>query len=316
MDGLAIFMNRPISDSEIRLVKFHPLSSHVQVQCKLEFADLDSNPIYTVVSWDHNNTKERRRIILDGESCSVPENLCHFLQWAQRNDKNSLFWIDALCVNVKDLAEKNRHVLRVKDICAKAKHMIIWLGEYFPQTKDEVITAFFTAELLSKIPQVDLLDLNSDHVQPQIQVDWTQIPPLFREPLQKGSAILSKLLERSWFSRAWSLRELANFNHLHPATVICGSMAATWNVFASAAAKLRFIERETDCLSGRGSSRVEILNQITLDECRYRSKPSEQQNQAYAKFFADLMGKDLRFVAKNLHSIAVQISEGCFERSS
>ncbi|KAF7198221.1 Heterokaryon incompatibility protein 6, OR allele [Pseudocercospora fuligena] len=55
------------------------------------------------------------------------------LDEALRNVRNGytkrVLWVDAVCINQLDLAEKELQIPLMRDIYVQAKHSLIWLGE-------------------------------------------------------------------------------------------------------------------------------------------------------------------------------------------
>jgi hypothetical protein len=67
-------------------------------------------------------------ILLNGCSFQVTANLHSFLQHFRQSQTASVLWIDAICINQGDAAERSSLVRRMKSIYENAKHMLIWLG--------------------------------------------------------------------------------------------------------------------------------------------------------------------------------------------
>ena len=44
-----------------------------------------------------------------------------------------LFWVDAICINQADIAERSNEVARIGDIFSKARQVTVWLG---PKSED------------------------------------------------------------------------------------------------------------------------------------------------------------------------------------
>jgi hypothetical protein len=60
---------------------------------------------------------------------TVTPNLGAALQRLRHRFRRRTVWIDALCINQNDLEERAQQVSFMKDIYARAKHVVVWLGD-------------------------------------------------------------------------------------------------------------------------------------------------------------------------------------------
>lgn len=120
----------------------------------------------------------------------------------------SRLWIDALCINQMDLAEKQQQIPRMKEIYGRADRVLVWLGEN--SSEDAVliheIGSFFatSSSLPSRLtPPVEFAspEDTSDHI--GLLVDYIEAKPF--EFIQG----LKRLLDRRWFHRLWAVQEVA-----------------------------------------------------------------------------------------------------------
>ncbi|KAK0737792.1 heterokaryon incompatibility protein-domain-containing protein, partial [Schizothecium vesticola] len=58
----------------------------------------------------------------------ITENLFNALQALRLTHASRQLWIDAVCVNQKDTAEKNQQVAQMYDVYRRAKMVVFWLG--------------------------------------------------------------------------------------------------------------------------------------------------------------------------------------------
>ena len=155
-------------------------------------------------------------------SLTITQNLAEALQHLRYEDRGRILWIDAICVNQQNLAERSSQVQLMVDIYSLAKLVVAWLG---PADDDSSLAM----ELLSSLGS-------------RFKVDWTSytILSLTEEDkhladrsrplpydLQECSAIVS-LLRRSWFWRIWIRQEIQKAN---AAVLLCGSSTISWDCF-------------------------------------------------------------------------------------
>lgn len=163
----------------IRLLEIVPGRKDEPIKCTLSRHYLDSNPSYIALSYTWDSGGRKRLIECDGMRLEIGGNLYRFLtefrrkhylrQYEMPGSSPSRLWIDAVCINQKDLDERNEQVLQMRDVYTKAESVIVWLGKQ--QSHDEL------AFLLTRHP--DLLRLHE-----------------FRR------ALLS-LLHKPYFTRVW-----------------------------------------------------------------------------------------------------------------
>jgi hypothetical protein len=111
---------------------------------KLVVVSIDRSPPYEALShvWD---TRVKAIAVIDGCNLQVQSRILQAL-WAFRSrSRNSLFWIDSVCINQEDLEEKSYQICLMRDIYTRATQTNIWLGrpEAFPPSCTAGFQLFF-----------------------------------------------------------------------------------------------------------------------------------------------------------------------------
>lgn len=75
------------------------------------------------------NAKNKLPITCNGEEFHVTGNLDSALRHLRSEDSERVLWIDAICINQKNDAERGYQVSLMKDIYRMASIVVIWLGE-------------------------------------------------------------------------------------------------------------------------------------------------------------------------------------------
>ena len=102
-----------------------------------------------------NTTETTYDLDCDGTVISVKENLFEYLCQAIRAERRPLpIWIDAVCINQEDIAERSEQVAMMGEIYKRAARVVVWLGKSEPHA-DVVWASKTFAPALSGI-------LNSD----------------------------------------------------------------------------------------------------------------------------------------------------------
>jgi hypothetical protein len=139
----------------------------------------------------------------------VRPNLYCALKRLRAHDRPVALWVDALCINQQDEAEKTIQVMKMNTIYQKAYNVCIWLGTDDPD--------FHSSRAMTFIK--DIIDLRKLET---LLTDDRWIPKW---------ASLFQLLKWSWFSRRWVIQELALAQE---ATVHCGQSKVHWDDFRDA----------------------------------------------------------------------------------
>jgi hypothetical protein len=139
------FKHSPLNHAEpsIRLIRIlEDLSPDGYIQCKIRHASTDSK--YICLSYVWGKESPERLIIINEQPFLIRDNLWHFLIAAHRKPhmRASWVWIDALCINQFNSAERNHQVQQMGRIYSSAEKVVSWLGV------SEEIEKFFKDSLL------------------------------------------------------------------------------------------------------------------------------------------------------------------------
>lgn len=115
-----------LSQRSIRLLLLHPdRSESGHIECTLR--DATVNDDYVCLSYVWGQPDKGYTVIINGRPLCVRINLYRFLQQARKKDLGWL-WIDALCIDQENLAERTHQVQQMGSIYSRASRVISWLG--------------------------------------------------------------------------------------------------------------------------------------------------------------------------------------------
>jgi hypothetical protein len=120
---------------QIRLLVLHPGRFDDPVSCRLKICYLKRHPAYEALSYVWGDAVATLPIYV-GSQCKRFEattNLECALRHLRYSDRDRILWVDAICINQFDDAEKSHQVRMMKKIFAGAKRVLAWLG---PETAD------------------------------------------------------------------------------------------------------------------------------------------------------------------------------------
>jgi len=168
-------------DRHIRLLNLYPASDEdAPIKCSVVHHSLNWNPPYEALSYTWGDPNDICEVPIDLNGCParISTNLEVALRILRFHERPRRLWIDALCINQRDSAEKNKQVAMMGAIFKQARNVIIWLG---PRSGD------------SDIAMTTIANLNSvDAFENITEPTWDALENLFSRP---------------WFFRIWVLQE-------------------------------------------------------------------------------------------------------------
>ncbi|TGJ88572.1 hypothetical protein E0Z10_g262 [Xylaria hypoxylon] len=181
---------------EIRIINLFPNKFSAPVECELEHIVLGPEADYEAVSYCWGDASITQPILLDGKPYPITLNLLEGLRYLRQEESPRRLWVDSLCINQTDIAERNREILKMRDIYKLAKTVLIWLGDYHPFTRLHVKRIF---------DHVTKLAACSNE-----QQDTALIRSMGYDELWHMHSQLQEFIQtREWFQRIWILQEVS-----------------------------------------------------------------------------------------------------------
>ncbi|MCJ1243107.1 hypothetical protein MMC30_000304 [Trapelia coarctata] len=206
---------RPLQDGEIRILNIQPRNEGSPLVCSLiyDHVSAPASP-FEALSYTWGDPNDREAITCNDTSVSVTKSLFGALQALRFPDRGRFLWIDAICINQKDVDEKNVQVQLMASIYQSAFQVIIWLGE----EAEDTVPAM---DLLAKIATGGKVDNAGDLERLTRNLILAGVPPTHHDPWKS----LARFLARPWFSRVWVVQEAV----LSRAVIVtCGSHQIGW----------------------------------------------------------------------------------------
>ncbi|KAK5689147.1 hypothetical protein LTR17_026489 [Elasticomyces elasticus] len=166
----------------IRLLHILPGKGNDQIRCKLFRSTLIGSPAYEALSYTWGTSTDRRTLLVNNIELLITVNLEAAIRHIRHQQCKRLVWIDALCINQHDLAERSAQVQEMGNIYSFAERVLIWLGP----------------------PQGDANDYNlaTEFIRQEAYPD----DPQHRCDVKKASRAVhaaSQLLSHNWWTRVW-----------------------------------------------------------------------------------------------------------------
>jgi hypothetical protein len=179
--AMSFYCEYPLfQEDNIRLLSILPNENRAAaLQCNLRCYSLQSpnsrTHLYEALSYVWGDDESNRQTVeINGNQFPVRRNLHAALLNLRDNTFERNIWIDAICIDQKNVKERNHQVPLMAKIYSKANRVIIWLGDETDDTKGALEDICLAA------------NESSNHETEKIN----------------QQAILN-LLRRPWFERIW-----------------------------------------------------------------------------------------------------------------
>ncbi|KAJ4865447.1 heterokaryon incompatibility protein (HET) domain-containing protein [Trichoderma breve] len=184
------------ASKEIRLFDLVSANEQEPAQGRIRRAIIGDAPPFAAVSHVWGDKSRDRSIRLESDSSALIRLLS--LRYGWLKGSRLPLWVDMICINQMDVAEKALQIPLMREIYSQASSVIIWINE-----KDNRIGQAFRylRHLIANKTTTETADI------------W----PLFDPDGWEG---LKYLLDCSWFHRRWVLQEFAVSKD---AAFLCGS---------------------------------------------------------------------------------------------
>ena len=225
--------------SEIRILTLRHGHDDDPITCDLQVAQLDSSikPTYDALSYVWGDPTIRSPVILDGRLHQVTVNLAAALRRLRFPAQDRRLWVDALCIDQKNDAEKSHQVNLMSRIYSNAQKGLVWLGDYTEDSsecseqqdsrlgqpgvvikQEEAFHAFECIQILANARRPDI------H-RPVVEENNTGDPGGIQQVTTKHVMGVAALMRLSWWERIWTVQEVILPRRV---TVICGAMQLDW----------------------------------------------------------------------------------------
>ncbi|EPE34326.1 heterokaryon incompatibility protein [Glarea lozoyensis ATCC 20868] len=130
---------------QIRLIELLPGGFKDSIMCRMHhlyiqdvgtsmwWSDVEylegKRPEYEALSYSWGESLSNDSIYINDRSFLVRSNLVTILRYLTKKNVSRMLWVDAICINQNDVAEKNVQVQRMVQIYRQASAMLVWLGE-------------------------------------------------------------------------------------------------------------------------------------------------------------------------------------------
>lgn len=224
------------------------------IRCCLRMGDLADKPTFTALSYVCGDSTVQKTIWCDDRPFSVTQNAWHALGRLRTQFAPLMIWIDAVCIDQDNVAEKSRQISLMGAIYSSAAQVYIWLGEGNEKTNRAMRDLASGALTFKRLIRETVAD-DSRGVENELHFA-TAVPtgPRLRYRLTMHLLLrryfflrkvylyseLNDLFANSWIKRVWTLQEVLLAS---TPVLVCGDLWVSWFVFLCAMEVFEFYRK-------------------------------------------------------------------------
>jgi hypothetical protein len=186
---------------QIRVLILHAADSSDLLRVSLETISLLphlASKTYQAISYCWNDAVVRKRMLLNGFEYDAPASAVEVLNRLRPAQETLTLWIDALCINQHDMAEREHQVTMMYDVYKGSLETIIWLGEQDEHTESAVLLC---QAVRSQVREPFTADGSISEKQKH---EFNNI----KLPTNWKLNSLQSIFNRKWFTRQWVFQEV------------------------------------------------------------------------------------------------------------
>ena len=236
------------SSNSFRLLSVLPAAKHAPIKTTLvSVTGKTTQLVYEALSYVWGTASDRADIQCNGELVSITQSLAEALLHLRSDTDERPLWIDQLCINQEDPAERSQQVTMMGDIYSSARIVLVWLGP----SDDETGTVWILLQKVSELQHFEAHEVyglahkkqrplqkevsrsstvgydGTADVQPKLSslMGLRDIPEIPTGDASEWKAV-ERFLQRPWFLRMWTYQEVV----LSRICIVrCGSYSMTWS---------------------------------------------------------------------------------------
>ncbi|KAI8292338.1 hypothetical protein K4K60_007939 [Colletotrichum sp. SAR11_57] len=281
-----------VSASQFRLVNIQA-AREGPLETQVATFSLAAHPKYYTLSYcwgaadfDSDEADQAPRfssIAVNGRNFPVRENLRDALLQLRQSFPDAWFWIDAICINQDDNAERSAQVAIMDKIYTKSHSTVAWIGREKPgleRALEVIIARLETWYKWSDAPGISYWEVNATQDYEPLARAMAGIPDLALEDWMA----LEGIYGRRWFRRLWVVQEVALSTEV---IVLCGIQQIPWPAlggFAWLTMNSGSLYRGQQLMGENGLHRqvdMGIMNATAINTCR-----------SWCDYYRDLYSRD------------------------
>lgn len=180
---------------------------------------------YTAVSYHWGPPEFASRICCNDSTIRVTLHVEYMLRRLRRTTEPRRLWVDAICLNQSDAAEKSIQIQKMRQIYEEAKKVIIWLGEPTPTPYGNRLEGPSQAQ-----------NARARGVALNVVASLRYLKIIGEIPDDTLGRSLDTFLNNPWFKRRWIVQEATAHGHT---IILFGNQKIAWPELALCIDRLR-----------------------------------------------------------------------------
>jgi hypothetical protein len=127
------YYSKLAEDEVTRLLILEPGEDGNELKCHLRPIKALQDHEYEALSYAWGKFSTKDIIICGGADKQITPNLEAALRQLRYTDRPRILWVDAICIDQEDVAERSRQVRMMQNIYPSATQVVVWLGPETPQ---------------------------------------------------------------------------------------------------------------------------------------------------------------------------------------
>ncbi|KAK0749012.1 heterokaryon incompatibility protein-domain-containing protein [Schizothecium vesticola] len=207
------YAHRPLDnpDATIRLLRLLPRRPFGQIRCELLEAAISDALDYEAVSYTWGPDDFTGLIHIQGKPLPVSKTIEALLYHLSSYTESKVLWIDQICINQADDAEKSSQVPLMRDIYSKATNTIVWLDNVDEPWKARKMLKMIWLQLVYGTVESSLGIIRQQSLNYPHSGGWSQLQNVFANP---------------YFSRVWVVQEVVLSSSI---TVLASGEPLNWD---------------------------------------------------------------------------------------
>lgn len=194
----------------------------------------------------------------------ITENLYSALQNLRKPDKPLVLWVDAVCINQANIAERNSQVSNIPQTYAAASNVLVWLGVDDLQHSGQLCFGFFS-DLAALIVEDSNGRRQDDRASWRKRFNINKMVSAFLDRAHPQP--IAFFLDRPWFRRRWIVQEVVLANDIF---VYFGEASIHWNTLQLALTEL--LENHKGAFSEEHCTTLRTMSCIRNADCGPKSQ--------------------------------------------
>ncbi|KAF2425574.1 hypothetical protein EJ08DRAFT_722923, partial [Tothia fuscella] len=193
-----------LEPGEIRILEVDRIEG--DIECRLVHTRLSEAQHYDAISYTWGSDEPPHDLIVEDCLLTIGTNAFELLQDRATSQETRRLWLDCICINQVDLAEKEVQIPLMPEIYEGANRTIVFLNK--EPNAEQVLSLLLDLE--DRPWLIDIPEGVPDKLRSLIQLHHKERPLRFSmlEGLDLRFRALAYLLVNEWFRRMWIFQEV------------------------------------------------------------------------------------------------------------